>query len=129
MRVSRRALMLSAGTGALGAALPFRRTFADTEIKEYRLTAGPAVVNLTGSGHLDTAVWTYDGTVPGPELRIRQGERVRLVVSNKLDEAREVVERLRVLTPVVVPLYVPFRNSEHRELLLSGLRLAAGETA
>ena len=78
--------MLSAGTGALGAALPFRRTFADTEIKEYRLTAGPAVVNLTGSGHPDTAVWTYDGSVPGPELRIRQGERVRLVVSNKLGE-------------------------------------------
>jgi hypothetical protein len=45
----------------------------------------------------------------------------------RLDDAREVVERLRVLAPVVVPLYVPFRNPEHRDLLLSGLRLAAGE--
>jgi hypothetical protein len=27
-----------------------------------------------------------------------------------------------------VPSVIPFRNPEHRELFLSGLRLAAGET-
>jgi TolB-like protein/class 3 adenylate cyclase len=46
----------------------------------------------------------------------------------RLDEARDVVKRLRALTPVVVPPATQFRNPEHRELLLSGLRLAAGET-
>jgi hypothetical protein len=46
----------------------------------------------------------------------------------KLDEAREVVERLRAITPVVVPDASFLRNREHRELFLSGLRLAAGET-
>ena len=46
----------------------------------------------------------------------------------RLDEAREVVERLRTITPVVVPTYLVYRNPEHRELFLSGLRLAAGET-
>ena len=45
----------------------------------------------------------------------------------RLDEARDVVKRLRALTPVVVPPATQFRNPEHRELLLSGLRLAAGE--
>jgi TolB-like protein len=45
----------------------------------------------------------------------------------RLDEAREVVERLRALTPVIVPPYIPARNPQHRELFLSGLRLAAGE--
>jgi pentatricopeptide repeat protein len=45
----------------------------------------------------------------------------------RLDKAREIVERLRAITPVVVPSVTPFRNPEHRELLLSGLRLAAGE--
>src|SRR5439155_25967034 len=84
MRVSRRALLLSAGAAALEATLPFRRSFAGSEIKEYRLTAQAATVNLTGDGHLDTAVWAYGGTVPGPEVRIRQGDAVRLVVSNKL---------------------------------------------
>jgi adenylate cyclase len=45
----------------------------------------------------------------------------------RLGEAREIVARLRTITPVVVPEVVPFRNPEHRELFLSGLRLAAGE--
>jgi adenylate cyclase len=45
----------------------------------------------------------------------------------RLDEAREVVERLRAITPVVAPSVIPYRNAEHRELFLSGLRLAAGE--
>jgi hypothetical protein len=40
---------------------------------------------------------------------------------------RELVERLRTLTPVIVPPHLPLRNPEHRELFLSGLRLAAGE--
>ena len=44
------------------------------------------------------------------------------------DEARDVVRRLRAITPAVFPPNPQFRNSEHRELLLSGLRLAAGET-
>ena len=46
----------------------------------------------------------------------------------RLDEAREIVERLRAITSVVVPRVTPYRNPEHRELFLSGLRLAAGET-
>ncbi len=46
----------------------------------------------------------------------------------RLDEAREIVERLRAITPVVIPSVIPYRNPEHRELFLSGLRLAAGET-
>jgi adenylate cyclase len=45
----------------------------------------------------------------------------------RLDEAREVIDRLRVLTAEVLPPDPPFRNPEHRELFLSGLRLAAGE--
>ena len=45
----------------------------------------------------------------------------------RLDEAREVVARLRTITRVVVPSTAPYRKPEHRELYLSGLRLAAGE--
>ena len=47
----------------------------------------------------------------------------------RLDEAQEVVGRLRAITAVVVPDRGDLRNAEHRELFLSGLRLAAGETA
>ena len=45
----------------------------------------------------------------------------------RLDEARQIVERLRGLTPGVVPGRVPWRKPEHRELFLSGLRLAMGK--
>jgi tetratricopeptide (TPR) repeat protein len=45
-----------------------------------------------------------------------------------LDEARAIVTRLLAITPLVVPSNLPWRNPEDRELYLSGLRLAAGET-
>jgi adenylate cyclase len=46
----------------------------------------------------------------------------------RLDEARAIVARLRAFTPLLVPSELSLRNPEHRELLLSGLRLAACET-
>ena len=45
----------------------------------------------------------------------------------RLEEARNTVERLLTIGPVVVPSGSQFRNLEHRELFLSGLRLATGE--
>jgi hypothetical protein len=45
----------------------------------------------------------------------------------RLDEAREIVARLRTITSIVVPNASYLRNPEHRELFLSGLRLVAGE--
>ena len=47
----------------------------------------------------------------------------------RLDEARAIVARLRAITPQVMPSDLPYRNPEDRELFLSGLRLAMGETA
>ena len=47
-----------------------------------------------------------------------------------LDEARAAIVRLRAITPQVIPSYpLPFRDPEHRNLYLSGLRLAAAEEA
>jgi hypothetical protein len=45
----------------------------------------------------------------------------------RLEEARDTLERLREITPVIMPSTVPFRDPLHRELFLSGLRLAMGE--
>ena len=49
------------------------------------------------------------------------------VQMGRLDEAREAVKQIRVLTNVVVPSATNWRNLDQRELYLSGLRLAAGE--
>jgi adenylate cyclase len=46
----------------------------------------------------------------------------------RLGEARDVVTRLRGITPAVIPPDIMYlRNAQHRELYLSGLRLASGE--
>ena len=46
----------------------------------------------------------------------------------RLGEARAIVVRLRAMTPLIVPNELPWRDPEYRELLLSGLGLAMGET-
>ena len=46
----------------------------------------------------------------------------------RLDEARAIVARLRAIAPLVMPSDMPLRNPQYRELFLSGLRLALGET-
>jgi adenylate cyclase len=48
--------------------------------------------------------------------------------TGRLADAREIVTKMRAITPVVIPDASFLRNPEHRELFLSGLRLAAGET-
>jgi FtsP/CotA-like multicopper oxidase with cupredoxin domain len=55
---------------------------SDAPIKRFTLTAQPARIDL-GSGKLVDA-YTYNGTVPGPELRVQQGDRVEVTLINKL---------------------------------------------
>ena len=50
-----------------------------------RLQAARARQSLAGAAHPATDVWAYNGTVPGPVLRYRQGERLRIEVENRLD--------------------------------------------
>lgn len=50
------------------------------------LRAAPARVPLAGTGYPDTEVWAYAGTVPGPELRFRQGERLAVTLENFLPQ-------------------------------------------
>jgi tetratricopeptide (TPR) repeat protein len=43
------------------------------------------------------------------------------------EEAHAFVRQLQAITPVIIPEATHWRNSEHREFYLSGLRLAARE--
>ena len=45
----------------------------------------------------------------------------------RFNEARTVVDRLRLITPLVVPEVTNYRDPRHSEQFLSGLRLAAGD--
>ncbi|WP_425097678.1 multicopper oxidase family protein [Tropicibacter sp. S64] len=49
------------------------------------LTAQKASVQLAPDGYGATQVWSYDGTIPGPVLRYRQGDRLTQKLVNQLD--------------------------------------------
>jgi multicopper oxidase len=55
---------------------------------EIRLTAAVTNVDL-GTGKSFKA-WTYNGRVPGPEIRVKEGQRLRVVVKNQLPEGTTV---------------------------------------
>ena len=84
--ISRRSLLVAGGAAAIAAALPIRRVSAALAVVEKTLTAAPGRVSLVGKSYPDTDVWCYDGCVPGPEIRLRQGESLRVVAENRLHE-------------------------------------------
>ncbi len=53
---------------------------------DIRITVAPGRTRLVGPDRPETEVWAYNNTVPGPVVRLRQGEPARLVVENRLDE-------------------------------------------
>lgn len=59
-------------------------------LRQFKIVAGPARASLVGGAYPETEVWAYNGQVPGPEIRVRQGERVRIAVENRLGEETTV---------------------------------------
>jgi FtsP/CotA-like multicopper oxidase with cupredoxin domain len=53
-------------------------------IRRFKFSASQARVNL-GLGP-DFTAWTYNGRIPGPEIRVREGEIIRVVLKNYLPE-------------------------------------------
>jgi FtsP/CotA-like multicopper oxidase with cupredoxin domain len=51
-------------------------------VRTFDLTATPTSIHL--DQRTTTDAWTYNGTVPGPELRVRQGDLVRVTLHNQL---------------------------------------------
>jgi adenylate cyclase len=99
-----------------------------------RARVGPAFVAV-GAAHLVSR--RFDEAVPKLILAIQEDPSApaayRLLAAcyahtGKLNEARAVVERLRAFAPDPLPSFRSFLNREHREILFSGFRLAAGET-
>ena len=59
-------------------------------IRDYRLKAGPATVPLVGTQGPATDVWAYNGGIPGPVIRAKRGERLRIHVENGLPQPTTV---------------------------------------
>ncbi|MCW5702856.1 MAG: multicopper oxidase family protein [Bradyrhizobium sp.] len=79
------------GVAGLAATLGLDRTaLADASTKRLTLVAAPGRSLIAGSSYPETPVWCFSGQVPGPEIRVRQGERVHVRVENRLPEATTV---------------------------------------
>ena len=63
--------------------LPPRRIDADG-VKEFHLVAEPVRRDFLPGRPVDC--WGFNGTMPGPTIEVTQGDRVRLVVENRLPE-------------------------------------------
>ncbi|TIL97409.1 MAG: multicopper oxidase family protein, partial [Mesorhizobium sp.] len=86
--LTRRTFLASAAAVSAGVVLPPRSDAAG--LREFRIRAGPGRAQIAPEPHGDTPIWCYDGSLPGPEIRIRQGERLRVAVENKLNEETTV---------------------------------------
>lgn len=55
---------------------------------EFKLDARPVWWNVYGKQRV--AAWAYNGVVPGPQIRVRNGQRVRIKFTNRLPEATTI---------------------------------------
>ena len=61
---------------------------ASGKVREFRFFASRTKVNL-GVGP-DFWAWTYNGQVPGPEIRVKEGEIIRVILKNYLPEETSI---------------------------------------
>jgi FtsP/CotA-like multicopper oxidase with cupredoxin domain len=95
--VSRRGFLIGAGVAGLLAGTGLRpavasraKPVASATVREFRLRAAPSKAQLVPPPVTKTGVWAFNGRVPGPGIRVHQGERVRIAVDNGLAEETTV---------------------------------------
>ena len=91
---TRRRLLRNACGIALATAVPPPVVIAEGDAERLSLEARPGRAALRGPARdasaSQTAIWGYDGQLPGPLLRVRQGEPLRLRLRNGLPQATSV---------------------------------------
>jgi FtsP/CotA-like multicopper oxidase with cupredoxin domain len=85
--INRRTFLASVGSAAVGSLLPGGRLAYGGQ---RRLVLAEADADLAGSPHPRTRVWAFNGRVPGPELRFKQGDRLAIEVENRLPQETTV---------------------------------------
>ena len=91
-RLSRRQFLGLVGLGAGALALGGYGILATREqgdsspasgSAEYELEAAPLTLSLGGQ---EVSTWGYNGSLPGPEIRLKEGQQLRVTVLNRLPE-------------------------------------------
>lgn len=84
MHITRRHFLGGAGLAALATQFPSRALARQDGFID--LVAGPSRQALFQPDGPASDLWTYNGSAPGPEIRVRRGERVRVRLTNRLEE-------------------------------------------
>lgn len=84
-QVSRRSLIAASGAAAAATLFPACLGAQPAPSDGFRvLRAKPGIAPLRGPEHETTAIWGYSGVVPGPNLRIRRGDELKVRLHNEL---------------------------------------------
>jgi FtsP/CotA-like multicopper oxidase with cupredoxin domain len=83
--ISRRSLLIY-GAAITATAAFVRDARALAPAGDLTLTAAVGRSSIVGAPHPETKVWCYNGRIPGPVIRVRQGEPVHIKVVNNLPE-------------------------------------------
>ncbi|TYC51694.1 multicopper oxidase family protein [Rhodobacterales bacterium] len=86
---SRRGFLKAGMLGASAALLP-RLSLAASGDGQFELTAAMGKARLYGADGGLSDLWLYNDSLPGPEIRVRRGERVQVRFTNNLEEATSV---------------------------------------
>lgn len=87
---SRRSVLAGTFATAALATLPAPAARSNSETRAFRLVPHVARIPLLPSPHPETEVWAYGGSVPGPEIRVRQGDEVEIQLVNRLAQPTTV---------------------------------------
>lgn len=84
--INRRTFLSASAAGIGLAAAASAQSAAQGESAFFDLVAGPATAPLLGNEGLPSVLWAYGGTSPGPVIRARQGDLVKVRLHNDLPQ-------------------------------------------
>lgn len=89
-QMTRRAVLSGLVGGTALTVLPLPAFAATNTVRQFNLKAQKGSAAILPADWAETDVWCYNGKVPGPVLRAKQGDRVRIHFENALDEPTTV---------------------------------------
>ena len=89
LNLSRRSLLMGAGATAAAAGFP-TLVLAQITSGQFELRAETTSHKLVEGDYAASDLWLYNGETPGPEIRVKQGETVRVRFVNNLPEPTSV---------------------------------------
>ena len=86
MHLTRRHFLMSSAGAVLA-----RPSFAQSSGKPQVLKASVADVQLLPEGYGQTSIWGYEGSTPGPEIRVAKGASIQRTLLNEVQIRRRCI--------------------------------------